>query len=518
MEQVSVDVGGILRIAIPILLVLVILLFFRYLAMRYQRVPPNKVYIRFGRGDKPDIIRPGGGVVVFPIIHEIAKLDLGLITIEVRNDTMPTKSGVQVTLNWMAQVQVDDQDEALRTAYQTILDLSKDPDALNKTVQDQLGTAMRAIVATLTVEEVHADRDKFFAQVQETVADDMQKLGMKILYMGIDNLEVAGDYFDAMSAPTLAVVKRDARIAEAEANRDSDIAEAEATRDAQVKSATALQEGEQAELDAKTKILEQKQALQLREVEVERQTELAQAESDQEVQERRALAVEQKQEAEVLVPARAERDAVEINAEAERTRITIAADASARAVIRNAEASANATERKATAEATATRQKGDAAAAARQAGLTAEAVGTREQQVAEADGTRANLLAEAEGRREIAAASAAEGEINLRQLIVEAIMDARVKQTQALAEAMAGLGANTRIVQIGNGGSGSDGQSNGNALFDLLLGAPEVLEVFQAKVQALTGQDVSELVEQIATVVKATQGVQSQPTNIEPEE
>ncbi|HLA44190.1 MAG TPA: hypothetical protein VJZ27_12175, partial [Aggregatilineales bacterium] len=247
---------------------------------------------------------------------------------------------------------------------------------------------------------------------------------------------------------------------------------------------------EQAELDSQREILSQRQNLELREVEVKRQVELANATRDQEVQSRRALAVEQQQEAEVLVPARAERQAIEIRAEGERKRITI-----------QAEAQAEATRTSALAQAEATEKKGHADAAAFQA-----------MRQAEAEGTKASLLAEAEGRRELAAASSAEDEINLRQFIVEMAIKADVEKAQAIAEALAGLGGNVRIVQIGSNGHNGNGAGEsmtGNTFMDMLLNIPEVAEVFKAKVEALSGEDITVMLSRITDMLNNLKGMRT---------
>jgi flotillin len=148
-----------------------------------------------------------------------------------------------------------------------------------------------------------------------------------------------------------------------------------------------------------------------------------------------------------------------------------------------AEAEAEAKRKRALAEADATEQTGRAQAAALQAMKEAEAAGKK----AEAESVKASLLAEAEGRRELAAASAAEGEINLRQYIVEQLTKADVAKAEAIATALAGLGGNVRIVQFAGGnGNGSNG-ATGHTLLDMLLSVPEVAEVMKAKVEALSG-------------------------------
>src|SRR5690606_35620716 len=144
------------------------------------------------------------------------------------------------------------------------------------------------IVGQMTVETIHRDRDDFIQRVQELATDDVAAMGVRILSMGIEEILDNEGYLQAMAAPQIAAVKRDAKIAEAEAERE-----------ARVKAAEAMRLAEQAELNAQREIWQQREALSLREVEVLKRVDLDKAQAVQEVQKLRALAVEQQQEAEV---------------------------------------------------------------------------------------------------------------------------------------------------------------------------------------------------------------------------
>ena len=439
--------GFVAILAIPLVLLIILVAIGMFVASHYHRVPPNEVMVVYGRREARMIT--SGGVFVIPILETYKKLDVTIMTIKTEKDEVYTVSGVPIQLDWVAQVQIDSQAEALTTAARAFLDKTRDE--IRQVIMETLSANFRAIVGQMTVETIHRDRDDFIQRVQDLAADDVAAMGVRIISMGIEEISDNEGYLQAMAAPQIAAVKRDATIAQAEAERA-----------ARIKAAQAMREAEQAELDAQREILVQREALSLREVEVNKRVDIEKANSDQEVQQKRALAVEQQQEAEILVPARAQRQATEIRAEAERRRIEI-----------EAEAAAKATRERALAEAEATEKRGMADASAFQA-----------QRLAEAEGEKAKLLAEAEGRRELAAATAAEDAINLRQFIIEQVTKADVAKMEAIAAAMAGLGGNVRVVQLG--GNGANG---GNTFMDLLLNIPEVAETFRTKVEALSGED-----------------------------
>lgn len=491
---------------IPIVVIVVVLAFLSLVLTAYRRVPPNQVMVVYGRG-KPRYIT-SGGVLVLPVLETFKMLDVTIMTIKTEKDEVYTVNGVPIQLDWVAQVQIDSNEEALKTAARAFLD--KKRDEIQRVILETLSANFRAIVGQMSVEAIHRDRDEFVQRVQDLAADDITAMGVRIISMGIEEISDNQGYLQAMAAPQIAQIKRDAAIAEAEA-----------TREARVKAAEATRASEEAELNAAREILAQREALSLREVEVQRRVDAEKAGAEQEIQQKKALAVEQQQEAEVLVPARAARQAAEIRAEAERRRIEIEAEAQASATRRRAEADADATERSGRAAAASLQAQKLAEAESERARLVAQAEGLREmaastqaQKVAEAEGEKARLLAEAEGRREIAAATAAEDAINLRQFIVEQITKAEIEKARAIAEALAGLGGNVRMVQFSGGtGSNGNGHGTGNSFMDMLLTIPEVAEILRTKVEALSGDDFAKTVERVGMLFKQIQGVDLDMSN-----
>jgi flotillin len=475
--------AGILAVFVAgaVIIVALIVIISRY----YHKVPPSQVMVVYGSGQSRLVTN--GSVFVIPILQSYKMLDLTIMTIKTEKDEVYTVSGVPIQLDWVSQVQIDSEEAALKTAAQAFLDKTREE--VRMVILETLSANFRAIVGQMTVEAIHRDRDDFVQKVQDLASDDVVAMGVKIISMGIEEITDGQGYLEAMAAPQIAMIKRDAKIAEAEAEREARVKAAEATRLA-----------EQAELDSQREILAQREALQLREVGVKREVGLAQADSDMEVQKRRALAVEQEQEAEVLVPARATREATEIRAEGERRRIEIEAEAAASATRRRAEAEAEATEKRGLGDAAALRAMKEAEAQ----GEKAEAEGVRAQLLAEAEGQKAKLLAEAEGRRELAAASAAEDEINLRQYVIEQVTQADIAKVQAVAQAMAGLGKNVRIVDFG-GGNGNG--PTGNTLLDMLMRIPETAEMFTTKVEALSGDDFKTTLKKTSDMLRVITGV-----------
>ncbi|HNQ23097.1 MAG TPA: SPFH domain-containing protein [Phycisphaerae bacterium] len=234
---------------ITALIALAVLFFFTWIcATRYRRVGPNRALIVYGRGGKtagaPGFrIRKGGGTIVIPILERAEELSLELMTIDVNTKKVYTSTGVAISVDGVAQVKIKGDDVSIATAGERFMSM---PVAqVMEVARQTLEGHLRAIVGTLTVEQIYKDRDAFAGKVQEVAANDLANMGLSIDSFTMRDIQDDEGYLDALGRPRVAQVKRDAAIAEAEAKRDSDI-----------KSAQANQLGREAEFVANTKIAE----------------------------------------------------------------------------------------------------------------------------------------------------------------------------------------------------------------------------------------------------------------------
>src|SRR5476651_1040906 len=159
--------------------------------------------------------------------------------------TPSTFKGVPVKVDGVAQIKVKGDDVSIATAAEQFL--SKATDDIKSIAMQTLEGHLRAILGTMTVEEIYQNRDAFAAKVQEVAAGDMANMGLTIVSFTIRDIRDTQGYLDALGKPRIAQVKRDAVIAQAEADRDSVI-----------RSAQAGQAGQEAKFAADTKVAEAK--------------------------------------------------------------------------------------------------------------------------------------------------------------------------------------------------------------------------------------------------------------------
>merc|ERR1719295_665593 len=145
-------------------------------------------------------------------------------------DNVETKQGVPLTVTGVAQVKIMKDKNLLEIAAEQFL--GKKEDEIKSTVLQTLEGHLRAILGTLTVEEVYKDRDQFASLVREVAAPDVGKMGIEILSFTIKDVYDNVDYLASLGKTQTAAVKRDAEIGVAQANRDAGIREAECEKSA----------------------------------------------------------------------------------------------------------------------------------------------------------------------------------------------------------------------------------------------------------------------------------------------
>merc|ERR1712001_398255 len=140
-------------------------------------------------------------------------------------DNVETKQGVPLTVTGVAQVKIMKDPQLLEIAAEQFL--GKKEDEITETILQTLEGHLRAILGTLTVEEVYKDRDQFAALVREIAKPDVGKMGIEILSFTIKDVYDNVDYLASLGKSQTAAVKRDAEIGVANSNRDAGIQEAE---------------------------------------------------------------------------------------------------------------------------------------------------------------------------------------------------------------------------------------------------------------------------------------------------
>lgn len=336
---------------------------------------PNQALVRSGGGKEPKVI-VGGRIFVWPIIQRVQSLSLEVMTLTVETARVYTQEGVAVSVDGVAQVKVARGEDAIRTAAEQFL--GKSPQQISTIALQTMEGHQRAMLGTMTVEEIYQKRDAFATQVREVAGTDMANMGLAIVSYTIRDIRDEQGYLDALGVKRTSEVKRDAAIGEAQAARDSGIKEAEAEqlrqaaryeadtgiaeseRDFKIQKAAYDQQAEarRAEAEMAYQLQEAKTRQQIRQEEM--QIEVVERQKQIEVQEQEITRRERELDATVRRPAEAERFRLETIAEGEKARIVVGAEAQAEAVRLQGQAEADAIRARGLAEAEAMQRKADA--------------------------------------------------------------------------------------------------------------------------------------------------------------
>lgn len=286
-------------------------------------VPPNSAAIITGRNRMLTDGRGvgyraviGGRTIRVPILEQVAWMPLSTIPIELNVANAFSKGGIPLSVQAVANVKVASEPE---TTFNNGVErlLGKSVDEIEELAKETLSANLRGVVATLTPEEVNEDRLKFAAELLQEADQDLQKLGLQLDTLKIQNVTDEVGYLAAVGRGKTAQVLKSAEVAEAQNQAETKQRQAEAMRTAEIYQAEAdiavavarnTLRVRQAELNREAETAERVADVEAQRAEVEAQQNL---ESQRvELQKRRLLA-------DVVEPAEANRKAAELRARAE---------------------------------------------------------------------------------------------------------------------------------------------------------------------------------------------------------
>lgn len=478
-----------------IVIVVVLIIALAVILSRYTKVGPNQVLVvsghkhRIKEADGSVTTRgfrvvKGGGTFVIPVIEKVDILSLELLTIDVQTPEVYTSKGVPVRVDGVAQIKVKGDDVSIATAAEQFL--SKPTDEIKNIATQTLEGHLRAILGTMTVEDIYQNRDAFASRVQEVAAGDMANMGLSIVSFTIRDIRDAQGYLEALGKPRIAQVKRDALIAQAEADRD-----------AMIRSAQAGQAGQEAKFAADTKVAEAQRDYQSNVAQYQAAVNQKKAEADLaydlqkfktgqlvkaeevqvsivekqkqiELQQQEILRKQRELEAMVQKPADAERYRVETLANAKKFQLETEAAGAASATKATGFASADVTKATGIAEADANKARG----------------------LAEADVIEAQGKATAEAMRVKAESFKQYNEAAVIEMIVRVLPDVAGKISEPLAKT-----EKIVIINSGNGPGGGASKLTGDVT-QIVSQLPPVIE-------SLTGVKFEKLLEQVPALKNA---------------
>lgn len=312
----------------------VLFLFIIIVAMtkRYKRCPSDRILVVYGKVGKGSDSESrsakcihGGAAFIWPVIHAYEFLDLTPISIEINLKSALSKQNIRVDVPSRFTVGISTEPSIMTNAAERLLGLSQE--SISNLAKDIIFGQLRLVVATMEIEEINSNRDKFLAAVSSNVEAELKKIGLKLINVNVTDINDESGYIDALGKEAAAKAINDAKKSVAEKNRDGEIGQADAHQEQRVQVAKADATAVEGENIAKVTIANSDADRREREAEAMRRAVAAEKvkqakaleeayAAEKEAELARATRDKATQTANVVVPAEIDKQKVEIDAEA----------------------------------------------------------------------------------------------------------------------------------------------------------------------------------------------------------
>ena len=254
---------------------LFVLIFF---LKQYRRCPSNRVLVIYGKVGSKRASRclHGGGAFVWPVIQSYAYLGLEPLVIDIPLQGALSLNNIRVNVPSTFTVGISTDAVLMQNAAERLLMMGDD--AIRDQAQDIILGQLRLVIATLSIEEINKDREKFMALINENVAEEINKIGLELINVNIRDITDESDYIEAIGKRAAAEAINRAKVEVAQQERDGSVGQAEALRERDVRVAQEQSKSEQGRKDA-----ERAQRITIAELEAQAITSEVQSKRDFEI-------------------------------------------------------------------------------------------------------------------------------------------------------------------------------------------------------------------------------------------
>ncbi len=413
---------------------------------RYRKCPSDKVLVIYGKvgNDKNGQARSarcihGGAAFILPILQSYQYLDLTPISINVDLKNALSKQNIRVDVPSRFTVGISTEPGIMQNAAERLLGLRLNE--IQELAKDIIFGQLRLVIATMEIEEINTDRDKFLVAVSNNVEIELKKIGLRLINVNVTDINDESGYIEALGKEAAAKAINDAKKSVAEKDRDGEIGQANARRDQRIQVAAANATAIQGENTAKVEV----------------------AQSEAARREKEAEALKLATAAEAVQAAKAKEEAYAAQKIAEETRAQLERATQQADVIVKAEIAKQQAEIAAEAEAEVLRRKAKGEADAIFAKMEAQANGTKEL-----------LMKQAEGMQELVNAAGGEADSAVKLMIADKLEELMRIQVDAVK--------NIKIdkVTVWDSGANGDGKSStANFISGMMKAVPPLNEVFK---------------------------------------
>jgi flotillin len=310
------------------------------LAKWYRRCASNKVLVVYGRVGRNKTVQcyHGGGSIVLPLIQGCAFLDLTPRTIHIPLKGALSQQNIRVNVPSTFTVAVGIMPEIMHNAAVRLLDL--DQRGIESMATEIIIGQLRLTVASLRIEEINQDRERFLDSIKKNIEPELHKIGLTLLNVNITDITDESEYIDSIGKKASATAVNQAKVDVAEQEKQGEIGRSLAERDRRVSVASFNAEAVKGENESKAHIALANAIYAEKEAEMTQRSKVAQEQAEAEIQRARARAREEMLLTEEIVPQEIEKKKRKIEAEAEALSKVVVARGEAEAILAIKEAEA----------------------------------------------------------------------------------------------------------------------------------------------------------------------------------
>ncbi|MDE5722323.1 MAG: flotillin family protein [Clostridia bacterium] len=352
LASTAVTIGIILAVVVVLVLFMLLLIVF----CRYKKCPSDKIMVIYGKisPNKDGTYRSakcihGGAAFIWPFIQSYTFLDLTPLSISVDLKNALSKQNIRIDVPSIFTVGISTDPAIMQNAAERLLGLQLKQ--ISELAKDVIFGQLRLVIATMEIEEINTDRDKFLEAISRNVEGELKKIGLKLINVNMTDISDESGYIVALGKEAAAKAINDAKISVAEENRKGAIGEANAMMQQRINVAEAESRAIEGENKAKAEIAQSKALLREKEAEAMKlavtaenvQAAKAKEESyaaEKQAEIARASREKATKEADVIVASEIEKRKIEIEADAEAENVRRRAKGEADAIFAKMEAEA----------------------------------------------------------------------------------------------------------------------------------------------------------------------------------
>ena len=234
-------------IILIVVAVVVLVVTFSAILSRYKRCPSDRILVVYGRtgknksgGQSSAKCIHGGAAFIWPVFQSYAFLDLKPVSIEANLTNALSRQNIRVDVPCRFTVGISTEPDIMQNAAERLLGMTMEQ--VQEIAKDILFGQLRLVIATMDIEEINADRDKFLSNVSTNVDSELRKIGLRLINVNVTDLRDESGYIEALGKEAAAKAINEAKKSVAEQERYGEIGKAEADRDKDIRIAETLRD------------------------------------------------------------------------------------------------------------------------------------------------------------------------------------------------------------------------------------------------------------------------------------